>query len=150
MRDKKAISDVIAEVFLISMAIAAVGIISSLILPYITKSANLSPAVSCIDLRGFPPITIKDACFNKNSGDAEVIFQRTAKELDISMLSFVIREGQNALSFKCDNLCSNCEIIKSGKVKTYFFNFPSFKEKASLSFSINGCEVGSTEISRVC
>jgi len=148
--NKKSISDVVAEVFLITLAITAVGIVSSLILPMIKDKANLSPTLSCIDLGTFPPIAIRDACFNKQTKDIELTLQRIAKDINLASFTFIVRENQNVISFKCDGSCNNCEVLPSGKVKTYFLNFPQFNQKPTITWSIDSCEMGTTEISKIC
>jgi len=148
--NKKAISDVIAEVLLISLSIAAIGIVSYFVMPMIKNDTNLSPIISCIDLKSSPPLTIQDACFNQQTKDIELRITRATKDLSITDLLFSITSDNNAKSFICNSNCHNCEIIQSGKVKTYYFNYPNFNTNAEISISIDNCETNKFEIDKVC
>jgi len=148
--NKKAISDVIATVLLISLSVAAVGIVSYFIMPMIKEDTNLSPIVSCIDLKSSSPLTIQDACFNQQTNDIELKITRMAKELEITKLSFSITSNTNAKSFICKSDCKNCKIIESGRVKTYYFSYPDFNTNAKISMSINDCETNNFEVDKLC
>jgi hypothetical protein len=148
--NKKALSDVIAEVLLISLTIAAIGVVGYLIMPMIKSDTNLSPVISCIDLKSSSPLTIQDTCFNQQTKDIELKVARIAKDLDINELSFTIKSNNDIKSFICNSNCTSCEIIQSGKVKTYLFSYSGFNNPTSLTISINGCETNNIEINKVC
>lgn len=150
--EKKAISDVIATVLLISLSVAAIGVLSAWIIPLVKESANLSPTISCIDLKSSPPIKIKDACFNEETKEIEVTLQRIAKDITLSSLSFRIDSNSESFSFRCGDgsKCSSCRVLESGKVRTYFFSFSDFVSDVEFSWAIDDCQMNSIEISGKC
>jgi hypothetical protein len=146
----KAVSDLIATVLMITLSIMAASIVSYFVIPLVSQSANLSPAVSCIELKTSPPINVEKACFNKNSKEIELKLKRSMSESFISEMSFILKSDSDVRSFKCGENCKNCNILNSGSEKTYYFNFQNFKDYIDLTYTIDGCEIKTIRINQIC
>jgi hypothetical protein len=147
---KKAISDVIATVLLISIAIAGAIILGLFAIPFLKENANFSPAVSCLELKGIPPIKIQNACFNDKTKDIELILSRDLKDIEVSSLLFAIRSGAKSLSFEISPHCPSCQMLEKGEEKKYFFSFADFDGSANVAYSINNCLIKTEQVNRFC
>jgi len=147
---KKAISEVIATVFLITLSIAAASIIGYFIFPMVNQATNLAPTVSCIELKTSPIITISNACFNEQTREIELTLKRDTKEITINTISFIVRSIDHVKSFKCGLDCSNCNLLNKGTEKKYFFSFPNFKDYVDLTYALDDCEIKTERINRLC
>src|SRR3989344_3220724 len=98
LKNKKAISPIIATTLIILMTIAAVAIIWPAVMPIIKRSAaGISSACIGIDL------TIvssgKNTCFNSTSCMINVTVSRGAGDYELKGIQFLIYEGGNSESY---------------------------------------------------
>jgi len=99
--NKKALSNIVANVLMIILIVVAMGILAANIFEII-KMPALSPENSCIQIQLDKIVKIERACYNQGTGNLEITL---------------------------DSNCENCEILSKGKTKTYYFS-PNAKEVA--------------------
>lgn len=146
MINKRALSTIIESVLVIAIAVLSITILASLILP----TLDLSPQTACTDLKLNAPIEIKDVCYDVQTGDLQVIVQRSLNSPYLNSLEFSISNAQsaNSKSFACSNTCGTCQILNSGESRKYFFNVA----KQGLSFvsiSADNCALTSTSLENI-
>src|SRR3989344_6914688 len=98
LKNKKAISPIIATTLIILMTIAAVAIIWPAIMPIIKRSAaGISSACVGIDLT----ITSsgKNTCFDSANGIVNVTVSRGAGDYELKGIQFLVYSGGNSQSY---------------------------------------------------
>ncbi|GEM_PF-3725527 len=134
MKNKKALTGIVAGVFLILVSIASATIIGVSVK---NSALSLSPALSCADLRISSPIKITSGCFDSKSKMMEIKLSR-----DITDISKIESFGFSSKSkeWACSDLCGyGCKVPFPGEEKTYFI--PSNENPVELIFKINSCEL---------
>ena len=147
---KKAISELVATVIMITLAIASASIVSYFVIPMLSQSVTLSPTVSCIELKTNSPINIEKSCYNQETKEIELTIKRTMSSINVSEISFIFRTNSNIKTFKCSESCRGCKILNPGSEKKYFFDFTEFKENVEISYIVDNCEMNTIKISQIC
>src|SRR6056297_2423874 len=118
IKNKKAMSNIIAAVILISLSLVATGIIGSMVLN-LSEDILTSPA-NCIDFQLKNPIEIQSACYNKTSNETLIRIRRRTKNPEISQIRFILTNENNREEFLCSDKCENCQIPEKSSEKKYF------------------------------
>ncbi len=113
-QNKKALSDVVASVLLIILAISSIIIVWQVIKITINKT-QLSPDL-CLN----PEIKIIKACYNSETNELEIALERKLPQQEINELDFALTLEDQTEIYTCSNNCNNCIILDSG-TKTYYF-----------------------------
>ena len=128
MLNKRGISDVVDNVLLILIGIGLIVIFVFYIFPIIRQPA-FSPQDSCLNAGINNAFEIKNACFNKETGDLEVALSRKIDNLNINSLVFGFSNNNEVeKSFTCGNSCGGCIILDKGDIKTYYFSYNMMKK----------------------
>ena len=118
--NKKALSQIVAGILIMLLAIAAIFVLWHYVSVLIKKPA-LSPQISCLELQSSKELAIKSACLNETTNELEVDLSRSSlKNNDISSIEFILTNGESSESWVCTNSCGNCLVLEKGQVKTYF------------------------------
>ncbi len=145
LKNKKAVSQVVTTVLILVLTISAVALISVAINSTIKNQLTLSPKTSCLEMQFSPPIKIEKACYDANTNDTEITLKRNPDDkIQINSLSFSINSGSESTSFSCGEACGNCQILKIGEIKTYYFNRD--KKPTEASVKIDNCLIETKSI----
>jgi len=145
--NKKALSDLVAIVSIISVSILAISILSY----YIINSSNsllLSPEKSCLDLKLSDTLKIESVCYNLDKSETQTIIKRSLKSPEIEDIDFIISSDTNTEHWKAGRGCENCKLPKEGESKIYSLDSVDSREK-TLYLLIDNCEMDKKVIS-VC
>ena len=144
---KKGLSDVLANVMMIMLAIVAVGIIGASV-KQIVSSPSFSPQFSCLDMQASRHIYVDSACYNATSGEITSAVKRTLSDrFDIKELRFVIDfEGKDSASWKCGAGCTNCNVLQLGNRRIYYFDVKDLGKPTTINLLADGCDAGKEEI----
>ena len=148
--NKKGLSSVIATVLILLITVAAFTILSASVLKLV-RDPSLSPKFSCFDLQFNRAVTVKSACYNQTSKEAEIVLQRFIdKDLEVPSLKFVINSDSHSSSWDCSNSCSNCRILDAGRVKKYYFPISNLGTNGKVSITAPNCLLDSKVILESC
>ncbi len=143
--NKKASSEIITAVVLITIGILSVTIVWVIINNTI-KQVQLSPEQFCLFENN--PLAIQTACYNQETSDLEIKISRdNFKSRTITQFTFLIDSGKETSSWNCGN-CNSCKVLESGE-KTYFISQEKKPEKVSIALDsctlvtkgVKNCEV---------
>ncbi len=140
--NQRGLSSVISAVLLIAIAVVSISLLWALVSPRL----NLSPEVSCTDLKLNSPLSVKDLCYDVATQKLEVIIERSLNSPEISSLEFSASENKNWI---CSPSCGACQILDSGSSKRYFFNIADISQTNSLTLSVNNCALTSTTLENI-
>ena len=118
IKNKKALSNIIATLIIISISLLAIALIWN-IFNNLAKEIKMSPEINCFDIKIQPPIKINSACYNSENKQIEIELKRNFNEIQINSIS--ISSDSNS-EWQCSSTCGNCIILNSGEIKTYFLN----------------------------
>ncbi|MFA5020224.1 MAG: hypothetical protein WC533_03945 [Candidatus Pacearchaeota archaeon] len=144
--NNKAVSEIIVTMLFILLVIASISIIWFSVSKI--TSTNLSPQLSCTEMKINPPVSINKICDNIETRDIEAVVERSNNEaVLLSSLEFVIssdtqREGYTC----CADDCPNCEIVRPGQYKKYYFYTENLGENPVFILSVDGCTLESVQI----
>ncbi|MBU0957959.1 MAG: hypothetical protein KKF56_04080 [Nanoarchaeota archaeon] len=139
----KAVSQVVTVVLLIFISIAAIALISAIIIPKMIKQPLMSPEITCKDFKINSILQITKACYNEQTKDLEITLERRDSNPEITKIDFVLQYQENSEKFTCDNNCVNCQILGTGKKKYYF---QSDSQPSSVILVINDCDLAPKKI----
>ncbi len=144
--NKKALSSVIAVVLLISISILAVGILSTYVIKS-SKSIQLSPESSCLDLKINQALKIESVCYDSKLAIKEIktTIRRNINTEQISSLSFTHIIENKRERWEVGGTCANCKLPEQGESKVYNLA-PSDFEGGELILSTSSCELDRKEI----
>ena len=142
MKSKKAISQVIATVLMILLALIAVGTIW-ITTKNVVDKVQYSPEIQCMEMTKNPTIRILKSCYNQETEDVEVTLKRAINDFEINKLNFVI-DSQKFCCGKPD--CTDCEILNPTQTKKYLFDFSEQPIPKKISLSIDECFISQKEI----
>ena len=139
-KNKKGLSEVIANVLIITIGIVAVSLIAFYINGFINRPL-LSPTISCIEMQTDSILKIGSACYNVKTNELEVTIKRSSLSEDgINSVKFMIETGTDSNLFECfSNSCSNCIVLDKGEIKTYYFSSEEGKETDEASVYVDNC-----------
>ncbi|MFH1431513.1 MAG: hypothetical protein ABIG37_03545 [Nanoarchaeota archaeon] len=140
--NKKAISNVIANILIIGIGIIAIILIYAFIRGIIL-TPQLSPEKNCINLQLNPEISIKEVC--KNTNEIEVILTRISKKTKIDSIDFEIKSTDKSELWCCGEDCPNCEILEENS-KKYYLDSETSEPKTKLVLYLNKCNIEEKEI----
>jgi hypothetical protein len=136
-QNKKAISNIVANVLMILLIIAAIATLSTSVLNLV-KNPALSPENSCPVLLSKKPIQIQSACYNQETSETEIIIRRNNDKTTINKLVFSL-DNQ---AYSCSNSCGSCQIPTNIGTQKYFFN----ENPKEVSLNVNGCLVEKKDV----
>lgn len=116
MKNKKALSPIVATVILLVLSIVAVSIVYVKVIQPATKKISMSP-LECIDMQTKKLITIKDVCYNEANKEVELTIQKMVK--DKTDLDFITKFKDTETEFTCN--CDYCEVQDNG-IKKFFID----------------------------
>jgi len=140
MKNKKALSTIIASLIIILLSITAVSIIW-ITIKGLTNSVALSPEINCLNIKIQPLIKINSACYNPENKQIEVELKRNLEEMQINSISIL---SDSSSEWKCSSTCGNCLILNPGETKTYFLSEES--KPNEITFGIENCITETKEI----
>lgn len=142
--NKRGISSVISTVLLIAIAVVSAGLLWQVV----SLNLDLSPEISCTDLKLNPSLEIKDVCYNAQTKQLQVIVDRSINSPAFTSLEFSVPSNTNAntLEWACGPSCGTCQILNNGESKKYFFSVPDITQTNSLTISANSCAIISTTL----
>ncbi len=126
--NKKGVSDIIATVLIIILAITAVTILGAVVLNLV-KLPQLSPENNCVSISTNKPVKITKACYNSETSELEVTLNR--QDFEVYSLEFVLDNK----GYSCD--CESCSILSKKSYSTYYFS----QNPEEVSLIINNCLV---------
>ena len=134
-KNKKAISNIMATMFLVLLTIMAVGVLWGFVKTTIDK-VDLSPEIDCLELKTKSSIQIKKACYNPTTSETKIILERALTGLEINNMEFLISSNTNTNKYECGLSCGNgCTILHDGETKTYLFSSTGKNIEATISLS---------------
>ena len=141
--NKKAVSEVIATLLLVLLAITAVSVLGFFIKAQLNKQVvSMSPQLECIEMQANQMIKIENACYNETKKEVKLTLKRAIDNFNIQELDFFAVSEGNKERFRCSR-CGNCRILKAGEIKNYYFDV----EKAEkISITANKCEIEEKKI----
>lgn len=142
--NKRALSSVIAVVLLISISIIAVGIISTYVITS-SKSIQLSPESSCLDLKINQALKIESVCYNSTIKEIKTTIKRNINTEQISSIDFTHISENKKEKWEVGGQCLNCKLPEQGESKLYNLA-PSDFEGGELILSTSSCELDRKEI----
>jgi len=152
MRDyrmnKRGLSDVVENLLLIVVTLAAVTMTSAIVLPLLGNLSDIeqSPDYSCLSLQTLtnPELEITSACLNQETDRVEIDVVRSAlNEIEIQDLVFQL----DTITFSCGNTCGGtCDIQDKGTKKTYFFPLDPEERPENVKVFLNSCELDDVPI----
>ena len=147
--NKKAVSDIIATVSLVLLALLAVSILGAVI-NKVVNSAQLSPQMSCLEMKTSPPIEITKACYNSSSPnkDLQVTLKRKIST-SIFSLDFIVSSASESSRWAVGGTCADSILLESGQTETYLIGPVSIAENIKISLEVDNCLL-ETEIIREC
>lgn len=147
MKNKKGLSDVLANVMLILLAIVAVGIVGAAVKQFVS-SPSFSPQFSCLDMQASRHIYFDSACYNSTSGEVNVAVKRTLSDrFEIKELRFVIDfEGKDSASWRCGGGCTNCNVLDLGNRRIYYFDVRGLGKPTAINLLADGCDAGKIDV----
>ena len=145
--NKKAISDIVAVMLIISLSVLA----ASMLFSYISKSTlTLSPQLNCLQAQANQMLKIENARYDSSSQEVLVSVNRNFKDSNINFIEFKIikKDGTTKLyQFGSVTSCTSAAILKAGETKTYYLSGVGNPENLdSLSVSANSCVLDTKEI----
>lgn len=144
MMNKNGISSTIAVVMLILIASISVALISVYIINS-SKSIQLSPESSCLDLKLSTALKIESACYNKETNEVKVIVSRNINTEQLSKIDFAILSSDKIEKWEVGGSCLNCRLPEQGESKIYDLDSTSIEQRTIILF-IDGCELDKKDI----
>jgi hypothetical protein len=154
LKNKKGLSNIVVNLMLIVVSLAAITMTASFLLPFLAQSSNIqeSPEYSCIALQTLtnPELEITRACRNQIENRVEIDIVRSAlNEIEIQDLTFQL----DTSTFACGNSCEplgSCIIQSPGSRKTYYFPLNPGEQPSSVKIFLNSCELEDVPIRSSC
>ena len=125
--EKKGVSDVIATVLLILLTLTAIGVLATILIPFVQRS--LEDSGSCLDSLESIEIVHEDSCYSTYNSETIIVIK--AKNVEIEGL-YLIVENPDSKSFELINgknypseITNTGQITlpqKGGGEKTYTIN----------------------------
>ncbi|MAG07681.1 hypothetical protein CMI46_02600 [Candidatus Pacearchaeota archaeon] len=137
IKNKKAISNIVASVLMILLIVAAIATLSTSVLNLV-KSPALSPENSCPVLLSKKPIQIQSACYNSVLEETEIIIKRNNDKTTINNLIFSLDNE----AYTCSNSCGSCQIPTTIGTQKYFFS----ENAEEVTLNVNGCLIEKKEV----
>lgn len=153
----KGVSQVITTIILVSLVLASVGIVWSVI----NNIIQLSPDVECTNFEITQPIAIQNSYYQQN--EVNLTLKRSEDNFNITGFKFSFSNGEVFLveGNKCldvrtkDEYGKTCELLSVSQEKTYFFK-ASNAESVFIEAQIIGkdnkkqfCTIGNKEIKTI-
>lgn len=143
IKNKKALSNIIATLIIISISLVAVSMVGITVKELI-DNVSLSPELNCLNVKIQPPIIIKSACYDSKTNKIKIDLQRNIQNLQIKSLYFLSDSGSE---WYCGENCHQCIIPNTGETKSYLL--PSENSEEELTLKVNNCILEAKEVS-VC
>ena len=140
MKNKKAISTIIASLIIILLSLTAISIIW-ITIRGVTNSIALSPEISCINIKITPPLNINSACYDSENNQIKVELKRNLDNLQINSIYLISNTG---FEWQCTSTCGNCIILNQGETKNYFL-YENIKPE-DITLKIEDCVLETKEI----
>ena len=83
IKNKKALSQIIATILILIITIIAFSVLSIIIINT-TKTVSLSPQLSCFNLKTKQILSIEKVCYNQQTHDIEISINRKIDEVKIN------------------------------------------------------------------
>lgn len=142
--NKKAISAIISAVMMILIGIVAVTMISVYIYDA-TNSLQLSPEVSCLELKSTQSFTIEKACYSQDSKEIEILIKRSFNSPDLESLNIISTSINETEKWEIQGNCKHCKLPDKGNSEWYYIS-SNFIEDKTLSLYSSGCVLDSKKI----
>jgi len=132
MKNKKALSNIIGTLIIISLVLVAISVIWITISGLI-NNVSLSPEINCLDLKLQQGVTIDSACYNSETKQIETNLKRSLNKFNINSLSLTSETEE----WECSSDCGNCIILNEGQIKKYYL--PAENLAKEISLTIGSC-----------
>lgn len=149
MKNKKALSTIIATTLMVLVSIIAMSVMAVIVMN-IVKKPNLAPAFSCTDWQLSAPLYINSACLNQETGDLDITLSRGFELDEIDAITFISSSGNQNLAWQCGgDSCSDCSVLESGTTRKYYFSFNGIERPQRIRMALFGCTFSERDVS-VC
>ena len=138
IKDKKALSEVVAVLSLILISLAAISILW-IIVKNLTNPEILLAPKQCLDMQINPPYSIEKACYNETSKEAVIILKKTMQNYQINNLYFIMNSVEESLKWRCGSQCQNCKLPITQTPKDFFISLNN--KPNSVTLQINDCAI---------
>ena len=143
----KGLSDLIAIVSIIAVSILAISILSYYVINS-SKSLQLSPEVSCLDLQLNEALKIENVCFNIEKKETQTTIKRSLKSSEITSIDLVISSNTEKEKWRVGEGCENSKLPNEGESKVYSLDSKDSREKTIYLLADN-CEMD-RKVIRAC
>ncbi|MBI3334110.1 hypothetical protein HYZ97_01365 [Candidatus Pacearchaeota archaeon] len=123
-------SNVVAVVLLMLVVVAALGVLGTVVLK-LTKSPQLTPGVSCLDIKVQGPPIIQAACYNATTQEVQVTIFRPGASIELIELEFILSSINQR--WQAGGSCEHCTLLEKGSTKTYYLSSGAHPETATLA-----------------
>ncbi len=143
--NKKGMVEVVSIMIIILMVISAISLFFA---GYVKNSAiNLSPQISCTELRISQPVKIESVCFNSQSGEVKISIHRSLDSSSLNSIKFSLTQDNINEEWECGSTCGTCKILSSGSTATYYLReFNAITAPENLIISLDGCITESKQL----
>ena len=143
IKTKKALSNIITTIIMISLVLVAAVLIYGAINNIIeSKKLQLAPGTNCLDISLKQQIKIQKVCYNSNSKELEITLSRERVQLKIEDLTFIVQYEEDASSWCCGKECEECEILEE-RIQTYYLS--SEKKPKQVNLIVQNCDIKESE-----
>jgi hypothetical protein len=140
--NKRAVSDIVAIVLIISLSLIAVSLVFAYLKPLIL---DLSPEFDCTKAKLKQALKIESACYDPQTNDVVLEIERKFDKNIINRIDFSIQSLDNSNEkFYCGENCNGALLLNPGETKKYFFETSGIP--SSISISVRGCFLDTSEI----
>ena len=130
LENKKGVSNIIATMSLVLLSIIAVGVLWGFVKTTI-DNIELSPEISCLDMKTKSTVKIQRACFNSQTKETQITLKRSLTGLTIESLEFATQKNKYQCGLSCNN---GCTVLNDGTTKTYIFSSQENENQINLLY----------------
>jgi len=136
IKNKKALSTIVATLIILVLSITAITITWVAVKKLINPEILLAPK-SCIDFQINAPYELGKICYNSEKKEVELNLLKKYGKYEITDVFFIVDEESQSSEWCCGSQCLNCRLPEISS-KEYFLS-PIEKKPKSLTLKINNC-----------
>jgi|GEM_PF-2943009 len=142
--NKRGLAEVVLIVLIIMLSIASITIFSA---AFLTPINQLSPEISCTEMKIEQILDLKKACFDSENNQIRVTIERSFDDIEINKINFRVASNQIQEEWCCGgSSCLQCLIQSPGATKTYILPRTFTEEQDLLIIETEQCLLDSIEI----
>jgi len=146
----------VTQVMMTALAIVVAIIAVSALFPIVSRLIEgargnmLSQDVSCNEIIGSLPITIKDICYMPYN-EIKLKVERSLQSFVIPSITFSLDNGGENEKWLCTNNCRNCAILSPGETKFYYLsNSKLLANNSAVTIYAGDCIMERKDIVKPC